>query len=136
MVVPKSDSAKVEQLPETLWIEHDLYRLFTAPLSVWLRQAGGRPFECRSPACLRGYVGRWEIRDGGLWLIDMHGWIDGRITRVPHLFDGRQDVFADWFSGMLIFEPSAETVKEGTQALLQRVYVENGMLSSSRPCPV
>lgn len=126
----------VEQLPETLWIDHQLYRLHTAPLSVWLRQNGPIAFEQRSEACLRGYVGRWEIRQGALWLIDLHGWRDGKRVHHSDLFNTTEDVHAAWFSGQLVFEPSQDTLKEGATALLQRVPVQDGMLIAAHPGPI
>ncbi|HAJ18975.1 MAG TPA: hypothetical protein DCL95_02770 [Rhodospirillaceae bacterium] len=126
----------VEQLPETLWIENELYRLHTAPLAVWLRQNGPIAFEQRSDACQRGYVGRWEIREGALWLIDLHGWCDGKRVRHTDLFNISGDVRAAWYSGQLVFEPAQDTLKEGTKALLQRVSVQDGMLMANRPGPI
>src|SRR5439155_1481997 len=45
-----------------------------------------------SPACRRGYVGTWEIRDGQLSLLGLRGWYQV-------LGEGR--VPAEWFSGIL-----------------------------------
>lgn len=123
-----------EQIPETLWIEEEVYRLFTAPLSPWLR-THDLAFERRSDACARGYIGRWKIDGGALWLIDLHGWIDGNLVRVPDLFKGQSEVIADWFSGDIVFEPPPETVEEGALAMQQQVYVDCGNLRRSRPGP-
>lgn len=126
----------MEQLPETLWIVQEVYRLYTAPLSHWLRDRTDVAFEKRTDACARGYIGRWEVKDAGLWLIDLHGWVDGRLTRVPDLFDGRQEVAADWYTGEILFEPAPDTLKEGAAAQMQRVYLTNGLLTDARPGPI
>lgn len=126
----------VEQIPETLWLEGALFRLYSAPLGEWLRGRTDVAFEERSPACRRGYIGRWEIREGGLWLIDLHGWVSGRLIRVPDLFGGREAVLAEWYSGDIVFEPPPETVKDGAATGPRRTYVRDGMLSASRPGPV
>ncbi|MDW3204144.1 MAG: hypothetical protein R8L07_01270 [Alphaproteobacteria bacterium] len=123
-----------EQIPETLWIEEEVYRLFTAPLAPWLR-AHDLAFEHRSEACARGYIGRWKIATGALWLIDLHGWIDGRLVRVPDLFDGAAEIRADWYSGDIVFEPPPDTVEEGAMARQQRVYIDSGAIRRSRPAP-
>ena len=125
----------MEQIPETLWIEHDVYRLYTAPLAPWLRTRPELAFEARSDACSRGYIGRWQFDGGQLWLIDLHGWIDGRLWRVADLFDGQAEIPAEWFSGQLVFEPSIDSLKEGAMAQMQRVAIQNGRLSAARPGP-
>lgn len=126
----------MEQLPETLWIEQEVYRLYTAPLSHWLRDSRDVAFEKRTEACARGYIGRWEIREAGLWLIDLHGWVGGRLTRVPDLFDGSAEVLADWYTGEILFEPAPDTLKEGAAAQMQRLWIAQGRLGQARPGPV
>jgi len=59
----------MQQLPETILIDGVLHSLYTAPLLCWIRdQDGPLVFDRRAARCVRGYVGCWQIRDGGLWL--------------------------------------------------------------------
>lgn len=55
-------------------------------------------------ACWRGYVGRWEITDGRLYLIELDGRIDkDEMTPAMELLfpSFPERVFAHWFSGTL-----------------------------------
>ncbi len=46
----------------------------TNPLSDFFAMGGFNPrFESNSTALWRGYVGRWEIVDGRLYLVELHG---------------------------------------------------------------
>lgn len=51
--------------------------------------AGGIIF---STACWREYVGKWEIKDGRFYLVGLEG---------RYRLDGREPLFADWFTGVL-----------------------------------
>jgi hypothetical protein len=71
-----------------------------------------RPYECNS-GCWRAYVGKWEIKNNMLFLIDMK-WEnlnaiyneiigvknkDNKIIGMEYVFPGKTEVFAEWFSG-------------------------------------
>ncbi|MGI9414906.1 MAG: hypothetical protein ACR2PM_14620, partial [Hyphomicrobiales bacterium] len=58
----------MEQLPEIIYIDGVLHTLFAMPLLPWLhKQDTSSFFDQRTPSCERGYVGKWQIKDGTLW---------------------------------------------------------------------
>ena len=120
----------MQQLPETILIDGVLHSLYTTPLLGWVRdQDGPLVFDRRAASCVRGYVGCWQIRDGGLWLIDLHAWRDGKLTRVPDLFGGRREVAAEWFSGPLFVEPAGSEVTDGASPMPRTLFVEAGRVT-------
>lgn len=54
-----------------------------------------------STACWRRYVGTWEIKDGCLYLVELRG---------MYKLEGREPIFADWFTGALRI-PKGEMVQ-------------------------
>ena len=117
----------MQQLPETILIDDVLHTLYTTPLLPWLRGQEAPPeFDLRTPQCERGYIGRWRIVDDALWLIGLHAWRDGAYTGVPHLFDDKQHVSADWFSGPLVIEPAASEIPDGAIPKLRTLLVKGG----------
>ena len=104
----------MQQLPEILLIGDVLHTLYTKPLLPWLREHEAPPvFDKRTPSCERGYVARWEIRDDVLRLTGLYASRDGEYMRVSDLFDGRQEVVADWFTGPLVVEPAGSAISDG-----------------------
>ncbi|MEM7508565.1 MAG: hypothetical protein AAF415_17680 [Pseudomonadota bacterium] len=117
------------QLPELIYIDDMLYSLFTTPLVPWLRaQTAPIVFDRRSPKCERGYIGKWAIDDGALWLIGLYAWSEGKYTGVPTLFGDRHVVQADWFSGPLIVEPTSSSIREGEYPKPKTYFIEDGQL--------
>ena len=62
-----------------------------------------RSSESNCTALWRGYVGTWEIIDGRLYLIELHGELEGGgAASLATGFPGFPDrVFAHWYSGTL-----------------------------------
>lgn len=117
----------MEQLPEVILIDDILHTLYTTPLLPWLRRhRAGPDFDNRTPACERGYIGRWRINEGKLWLIGLYAWRQGQRTDVSDLFPGRATVPADWFSGPLVVEPAASEISDGAVPELRTIFVESG----------
>ena len=117
----------MEQLPEIIIIDGVLHTLYTTPLLPWLRDQEPQPtFDVRAPSCERGYVGRWMIRDGVLWLTGVYAWRGGESIGVRDLFDQRGEVEADWFSGPLIVEPASSEVGDGARIGITTILVEAG----------
>lgn len=117
------------QLPEIVYVDGALHSLYTAPLLPWLRvQDPPIVFDKRTSNCERGYVGKWWIEDGALFLIGLYGWIDGRYTSMAKLFDGRRQVAADWFTGPLIIQPTTEAVRTGEYPKPKTLIVEAGRI--------
>ncbi len=117
----------MEQLPEIIIIDGVLHTLYTTPLLPWLRDQEPPPaFDVRAPSCERGYVGRWMIRDGVLWLTGVFAWRDGESIGVRDLFEQRSEVEADWFSGPLIVEPASSEIGGGARIGITTILVEAG----------
>ena len=76
----------------------------TNPLSDFFAMGGFYPgFESNSTALRRGYVGRWEIVEGRLYLVGLRGTLeDGTEASVATIFPEFPDrVFAHWYSGTI-----------------------------------
>ena len=117
----------MEQLPEIIIIDGVLHTLYTTPLLPWLREQSKPPeFDIRTPTCERGYVGRWMLREGVLWLTGLYAWRNGESTGVRDLFDDRREVEADWFSGPLVVEPASSEVGAGARIGITTILVEAG----------
>ncbi len=123
----------MEQLPEIIYIDGVLYTLYTTPLKPWL-QGLDQPleFDQRAPNCERGYIGRWKIDGDALWLTGIYAWRDGAYTGLADLFDGREEVPADWFSGPLVVEPASSEIADGAPLKVSTLLVENGRVVRTR----
>lgn len=91
------------QAPERIEIDGEDHALFSCPLDEWFEFSETKsPFRARSTALWRGYVGRWAIEDGRLYLVALEGLTRaGTTVGLEALFPGQQRVFAHWFSGTL-----------------------------------
>ena len=119
--------AALEQLPEIIHIEGDLYTLYTTPLLPWLRaQDPPTQFDRRTPKCERGYIGRWKIEGNTLWLTGIYAWHNGQDTGLTDLFGEVEQVAADWFTGPLVIEPSAHAIADGAYPKVSTVFVKEG----------
>lgn len=103
------------QISDTIAIDGVDHPLFSEPLEAYYAEASRPPFASTSTANWRGYVARWEIRDGRLHLTGISaelcddaprsGWNCERRRQVglADLFRAETGgtVFARWFSGVL-----------------------------------
>ena len=92
------------QIAERLRYQGEDVAMCTNPLSDFFAMGGFNPrFESNSTALWRGYVGRWEIVDGRLYLVELHGTLeDGAEASVATIFPDFPDrVFAHWYSGTI-----------------------------------
>ncbi|MEM7057923.1 MAG: hypothetical protein AAF557_10080 [Pseudomonadota bacterium] len=122
----------VGQLPEIIYLEGMLYSLYTTPLAPWLNnQSPPVVFDRRTSTCERGYVGKWSVENDALSLIGLYAWRDGRYTSVRKLFDDRNQVLADWYTGPLIIQPTTESVREGEYPKSKTLFVEAGHITQS-----
>lgn len=66
------------QISERLIYEGQQLSMCTNPLSLYFAMGGDGPkFEYNCTALWRGYVGTWEIVDDRLYLIELHGELEG-----------------------------------------------------------
>lgn len=92
------------QISEKLIYEGQQLSMCTNPLSLYFAMGGDGPnFEYNCTALWRGYVGTWEIVDGRLYLIELHGSLEGGgEASVATIFPDYPDrVFAHWYSGTI-----------------------------------
>jgi len=89
------------QLMETLYYKGEKFGMATEPLKEYLQTRSDIKFLPRIESwCWRQYVGEWEIKNGKLYLIELHGMLAGpKKFTVDSLFPGRKTAFAHWFSG-------------------------------------
>jgi hypothetical protein len=116
------------------------YWLAAVPLETYFTANPGlRPqFSGFNTACMRGYIARWEIRDGRLFLTGME-MVRPTDATFASLFPGKEEegVFADWVSGELTC-PYGGLVKyrhAGFARTLEHemiLSIENGVFKSAK----
>ena len=93
------------QIAESLTYEGKEVSMCSTPLSDYFAFGGKRPnfdtWYCT--ALWRGYTGKWEILDGRLYLIGLHGQLEGggEATLADVFPDYPERVFAHWYSGTI-----------------------------------
>jgi hypothetical protein len=92
------------QIYESLHYQGENLPLCTNPLDSYFAFGGARPdFADTSTALWRGYVGRWDIVDGRLYMVGLSATlVDGRPATLDTVFPGcGARVFAHWYTGTL-----------------------------------
>lgn len=92
------------QFAERLLYQGKEVAMCTTPLDDYFAMGGYTPrFESYCTALWRGYVGRWEIVDERLYLVELHGTLeDGAEASVATIFPDFPDrVFAHWYTGII-----------------------------------
>ena len=92
------------QIAEKLHYQGEDVAMCTNPLSDYFALGGLNPrFESNCTALWRGYVGRWEIVHGRLYLVELTGTLeDGTESSLATIFPDFPDrVFAHWYSGTI-----------------------------------
>ena len=92
------------QFPEKVTFQGEQVAMYTEPLREYFTLTGVKPsFRVTCSGLWRGYIGRWEIVDGQLFLIGLEGTLeDGAKASLSTVFPkapGR--VMAHWYSGTL-----------------------------------
>lgn len=94
------------QVKEKLYIDGVEYGMATEPLKPYLEKLDSKPkFSILNTGCWRGYVGKWELLNNQLYIIEFFSQIeiDNEIVEVglDYLFPDNEKVFANWFSGSI-----------------------------------
>ena len=101
------------QVPDILLYKGKEVSIFNNPLESYYSEDNRPEFildqeACLSTACWRGYIGKWEIYDDKLYLIELKSFCyedDGIKADLSYMFKGKYQsnkVLADWYSGNLI----------------------------------
>ncbi|MFT5129206.1 MAG: hypothetical protein ACI8W8_002828 [Rhodothermales bacterium] len=101
------------QNPERIRYNNADHLMHTLPLEGYFSDTNPRPqfLEETSSSCWRGYLGRWEIRDGSLYLASMKRGVDGPSIALSAVFPGAKgQIKADWYTGTLRL-PQGEIVR-------------------------
>ena len=143
------DAAVTAQIADTIAIDGNDHALFSEPLEAYYRDLPRPAFIPESTANWRGYVARWEIRAGRLFLIGiraeicdvpMFGWDCTGLRRKVGLGDlfAPEDgvVFAGWFSGTLRVPVGAQIQYQhmGYESVFEfdlMLMIENGIVRST-----
>lgn len=128
------------QIPEQLRYEGEDLAMCTNPLNDFFAMGGVNPrFGSNCTALWRGYVGRWDIVDGRLYLVGLHGTLeDGTEASLATIFpDFPERVFAHWYSGTIRIPRGKELeyVHMGYGSKFERdllLDVERGVVKSTR----
>ena len=92
------------QISESLHYQVENLPLCTNPLDSYFALGGARPdFADTSTALWRGYVGRWDIVDGRLYMVGLSATLtNGQPATLDTVFPGYGErVFAHWYTGTL-----------------------------------
>jgi hypothetical protein len=128
------------QIAEKLHYQGEVVAMCTNPLSDYFAMGGFNPrFASNSTALWRGYVGRWEVADGRLYLVELRGTLeDGTEASVATIFPDFPDrVFAHWYSGTIRVPQGKqlEYVHMGYGSTFERdlfLDVERGVVKNTR----
>ena len=72
----------------------------TEPLKPYLKTRSDVGFIYKTTALVRGYIGRWEIKNNKLLLVSLLGFIENnKQVDLNYLFPNQTEVFASWYSG-------------------------------------
>lgn len=92
------------QIGEQLRYQGEDVTMCTEPLADYFAMGGRKPeFQFNCTALWRGYVGRWEIVAGRLYLLKLTGTLmDGSVVSLESVFPGHPErVFAHWYTGTI-----------------------------------
>jgi hypothetical protein len=92
------------QTPEIVDYNGTTYKTRSLPFHVYIHQNKlEKHFVWASTALLRGYVGKWEIKDDKLWLVELLVKRNGEVLNVfKDYFPENTPVFASWYSGYIV----------------------------------
>ena len=126
------------QLRERLLYKGKLYGMTTEPLKSYLASKQEICFVSRSSACWRGYFSTWELRSSSLFIIKLNAFLkDSKEVDLNYLFPGKNEVFADWFTGDIIVPHGKllQYVHMGYQSIYEKEFIlsfNNGILISEK----
>lgn len=90
------------QVRDILTYNGATYHLATEPLEPLFEIMGDDKPVLSSPhtACWRGYVGKWQVENDKLYLVDFNGYGENQVkVGMDYIFPGQVKVFAEWYSG-------------------------------------
>lgn len=127
------------QISESLTYKGETVSMCTEPLGAFFNMGGANPgFVSNNSALWRGYIGKWEVLDDRLYLIDLRGMLDdGSQANIETVFPGFPDrVFAHWYSGIIRIPQGKllEYVHMGYASKYERDFLlmfENGILENT-----
>lgn len=92
------------QISDSLFYQGKQHQVYGEPLNAYLGQMKNCPrFQVASTALWRGYLCKWAIEDGKLFLLSLQGILENdEIASLRTLFpESSGRIHADWFSGIL-----------------------------------
>ena len=98
------------QISDRLLYQGKQHEIYGEPLNAYLGQMKNRPrFQVASTALWRGYLCKWAIEDGKLFLLSLQGILENdEVASIKTLFpESSGRVHADWFSGRVGIGPNA-----------------------------
>lgn len=123
------------QFREQILIDGVAHMLCSEPLGAYIGFGGYMPPLDRTCTALwRGYLGKWEIRDGRLYLLALSA-MPGCALTLEDVFPGYPDrVFAHWYSGTLRVAQGnlLRYVHQGYRSVYERdlfIRVEQGVVT-------
>ncbi len=126
------------QRKEHIIYKGELMAMATEPLRPYLAERKDIDFVFKTSSCWRGYIGKWEIKNNKLYLIDLFAHIkDYEEVRMDYVFPDKREVFADWFSGELRITQGEmlEYVHMGYQSVFEKdlfLEIKDGILVSEK----
>ena len=90
------------QAPEVLIYKNLKLTIDCEPLQQYFQTFINLPiFTFNDTDCYRGYIGKWEIKEHKLYIVDLNGHTSNGYVNLNYLFPQKNEVFADWFSGII-----------------------------------
>ena len=84
----------------------------TEPLKPYLETRSDVGFIYKTTALVRGYIGRWEIKNNKLFLVSLLGFVENNEqVDLNYLFPNQTEVFAKWYTGDIRI-PEGELLKK------------------------
>lgn len=90
------------QVRDILTYNGKTYHLATEPLEQLFEIMGDdKPIlTTANTACWRGYVGKWQVENDQLYLVDFKGYGKNQVkVGMDYIFPGKTNVLAEWYSG-------------------------------------
>jgi hypothetical protein len=128
------------QIGEILIYNNEEYFMQCEPLYYYLiklKKKAQPKMPMRNTACWRGYVGKWEIKDNKLFLVDItiHS-LEKELSNIGYIFKENKEIFASWFTGQLVLPQGEmlEYVHAGYESVFEKellLKIENGVFIES-----
>ena len=134
-----SDLLATPQANDTIVIGGNTYGIFQRPMTAYWHhadeQAEGRQpfpkFEVTSTANWRGYIAKWSLSRGKLFLRNLEGQVDGKQVQNRQIIKERFPVHATWYTGKVFVAVGDFNEEDQAFDYVLQFTIKNGTVSST-----